>query len=266
MTLPGFDSARVPALFSCVEIVCFSALAAFAVCRIWPTPTRSSAWAIAVVSLAIVLDGWASVPVVPAPRPLPVQVAADLVVELPTRGFEEDVAAMYRGMTHGRPLVNGYSGWVPPHYVQVQADLRTDCVKSLEGLRGGRSMDAVIWRGQSSAVWTPGCESCGVTRRARKQPTSLSIASPAPPPRPIRKKCDAVLLTAHPDAVYASLPRSPIHSSTHDAIVVGMMSSNRPARMGVWIPVGATPGVDAGPGMSSTAAATPRATPDQTEM
>ena len=109
------------------------------------------------------IDGWVRLPIATAPRALPVAVSADLVVELPTRGYEEDVAAMYRGMFHGRPVVNGYSGWVPPHYVQVQADLREDCVKSLEGLRGGRSMDAVIWRGDSGR--RPRCQAEGDVER-----------------------------------------------------------------------------------------------------
>lgn len=200
MTLPGFDSARVPALFSSVEIICFSTLAAFAVSRIWPSPTRSSLWAIAGVSLAIVLDGWVTLPVVPAPKPLPVPVAADLVVELPTRGFAEDVAAMYRGMTHGRPVVNGYSGWLPPHYAQLQADLRADCVKSLEGLRGGRSMDAVIWRGDSSAaVIDAGLKAMWSGATREETADVIVYRQPRTPPETDQKKmrCHATRTTTH---------------------------------------------------------------------
>lgn len=151
MTLPGFDSSRVPALFSLVCVVCLAVLAALAIRRLWPAPTRASMAATVSIAIAIVIDGWARVPVVAAPQPMPVAVQADLVVELPTHGYVEDVAAMYRGMTHGRPVVNGYSGWVPPHYISIQGDLRRDCVKSLESVRGGRSMDAVIWRQHASA-------------------------------------------------------------------------------------------------------------------
>ena len=46
---------------------------------------------------------------------------------------------MYRGMSHGRPVVNGYSGWVPPHYVQVQADLRN----GLREVAGGLARRAI---------------------------------------------------------------------------------------------------------------------------
>jgi hypothetical protein len=153
MQLPGFDSARTPALFSSIEIVCLAALAAFAVIRIWPAVTKRSLLAIAGIAVAIVIDGWTLVPVVPAPLALPVTVSADLVVELPTWSPIDDAGAMYRGMSHGRPVVNGYSGFAPPHYVTLQGDLRNDCVNSLESVRAGRSMDAVIWRsGGASAI------------------------------------------------------------------------------------------------------------------
>ena len=71
MQAPGFDSARVPALFSCVEIVCLAVLAAFAITRIWPAATRRSIMATLVIAAAIVLDGWAVVPVVTVPRRWP---------------------------------------------------------------------------------------------------------------------------------------------------------------------------------------------------
>ena len=152
MQAPGFDSARVPALFSCVQIVCLTVIAAFAITRIWPVATRRSLMATVLIALAIVLDGWMVVPVVTVPPALAAEVQADLVIELPTRGVMEDVAAMYRGISHARPVMNGYSGWMPPHYLQLQKDLRNNCVKSLEAVRDGRSVDAVIWRSDPSAT------------------------------------------------------------------------------------------------------------------
>jgi hypothetical protein len=38
------------------------------------------------------------------------------VLELPIGYVMDDVAAMYRSIGHGRPVVNGYSGHFPPHY------------------------------------------------------------------------------------------------------------------------------------------------------
>jgi hypothetical protein len=153
MQWPGFDSVRVPARFMSVEILCLAVIAAFAFTRLWPVAKRSSVIAALAIAAAMAVDGWARLPVVPSPLPLPVAVNADLVVELPTWSPIDDAGAMYRGIFHGRPVVNGYSGFVPPHYVRLQEDLRNDCVNSLENLRAGRSMDAVIWRsGGASAI------------------------------------------------------------------------------------------------------------------
>jgi hypothetical protein len=84
--------------------------------------------------------------VVATPRAIPASLTADLVVELPTRGWVEDAAAIYRGTLHKRRVVNGYSGYLPPHYAVLQRDLRNHCVRSLEAIRGGRSLDVVVWR------------------------------------------------------------------------------------------------------------------------
>src|SRR2546428_14169585 len=35
-------------------------------------------------------------------------------------------SALYRSIEHGRPVVNGYSGYVPPHYRVLTVSLRLD--------------------------------------------------------------------------------------------------------------------------------------------
>ena len=45
------------------------------------------------------------------------------IVELPLGDTYPDVAAMYRQMSHRRPLVNGYSGYFPPHYAALRFGL-----------------------------------------------------------------------------------------------------------------------------------------------
>ena len=152
MQLPGFDAARVPSLFITVEALCLSVLAAFAVIRLFPAVTRAALIAIAAIASLIVIDGWPIVPAVRVPAPPPARLTADLVIELPAYGWVENAQAMYRGMTHGRPVVNGYSGYVPPHFARLQADLWKDCVANLDAFRSGRSMDAVIWRQAGSAA------------------------------------------------------------------------------------------------------------------
>jgi hypothetical protein len=106
---------------------------------------------VAGLSAALVADGWFSVAIVAAPPPPPVTLRAELVLELPTGGWADDVAAMYRGITHGRPVVNGYSGYPAPHYELLLRDLRAGCFESTEALRRGRSLDIVVWRADPDA-------------------------------------------------------------------------------------------------------------------
>jgi hypothetical protein len=154
MGLPGFDAARVPARFTAIEVICLAVLAAFAITRLWPTVTRASIAATAIIASLIVVDGWARVPVVEVPAPPPATLAADMVIELPAYGWVENVQAMYRGMFHGRPVVNGYSGYVPPDFARLQRDLFKDCVKNLDGYRAGRSIEAIVWKDKPGTAVT----------------------------------------------------------------------------------------------------------------
>jgi hypothetical protein len=149
--LPGFNSVRVPARMATIQVLAASILCAFAVRSLAPASGRRGAVLAAALSAALVADGWFSVTIVAAPGPPPGSLRADLVLELPTRGWQEDVAAMYRGIAHGRPVVNCYSGYPAPHYERLLGDLRAGCFESTDALRRGRSLDIVIWRADDDA-------------------------------------------------------------------------------------------------------------------
>jgi hypothetical protein len=51
------------------------------------------------------------------------QSAASVVVELPLGQPDFDLRAMYYSTVHWRPVVNGYSGFTPPHYGRLAAVL-----------------------------------------------------------------------------------------------------------------------------------------------
>jgi hypothetical protein len=144
LELPGFDSVRVPARWASIQILAGAVLCAFAIAGWRARTPRRAATTVAILAAAITLDGWYILPVAPTPAPLPLPVRADLVIELPVHGWVEDVAAMYRGMSHGRPVVNGYSGYGPPHYDTLSFDLQKGCLDSLDAVRGGRSLDVVV--------------------------------------------------------------------------------------------------------------------------
>lgn len=152
MQLPGFDSTRVPALFLAITVLCLAVLAAHAFARLIPRPTLQSLALTGMLAIALVADGWAVVPVIDVPRRIPLAITGDLVVELPRRNLLDDVAAMYRGMEHKRPVVNGYSGYLPPYYEYLIHHLGMSCFDSLDAVRGGRSLDVVIWSDAEEAA------------------------------------------------------------------------------------------------------------------
>jgi F5/8 type C domain len=121
MALPGYDAVRVPARFAMLAALCLSVVAALAFARL----TRRGRWFIraplaAIVIAGVLVDSWiGEMPL----RALPVRLRVleslpegTAVLELPLGETEPDVAAMYRGMYHRRPVVNGYSGFFPRSY------------------------------------------------------------------------------------------------------------------------------------------------------
>jgi hypothetical protein len=83
--------------------------------------------AAAVVAFGVLADTWMSaMPLADTPKPfaaLGCGKAGGPIVELPLGDTYPDVAAMYRQMSHHRPLVNGYSGYFPPHYAALRFGL-----------------------------------------------------------------------------------------------------------------------------------------------
>jgi hypothetical protein len=118
MYLPGFDSLRVPARFGLLTILCLTITAAIAYARLVSRPSR--AW-LAGVSAAVLAEGWIVLPVVALPAPLGVPAravaAGAAVLELPARAdFAPNTMALFNQIHHGLPIVNGFSGYQPPHY------------------------------------------------------------------------------------------------------------------------------------------------------
>lgn len=200
MFVPGFDSVRVPALFASVEIICLSVLAAFAFMRLFPEDTRRSRIVGVVLAAGMVLEGWAIVPVAPVPQPPPAPMTADMVVELPMRGWAEDAAAMYRGMTHLRPVVNGYSGYNAPHYARLRKDLNNRCFDSLNLLRGGHSLDIVVWLndGEGPEIDKALTEKWGSVVKREVAGNAAIYRLPAGSPAPLPGKLETVCPSSVP--------------------------------------------------------------------
>ena len=120
MRLPLFSSSvRVPARFMMPAILTLSAAGAIAFARL-RIGARNRRIAAVAIAAAVVAEGWMSglpLPAVPEAWNRSDISRFAAVVELPINAdFFADMAAMFRATRHGRPLINGNSGYDPPEY------------------------------------------------------------------------------------------------------------------------------------------------------
>jgi F5/8 type C domain len=132
MRLPGFSSGlRVPARFAMPAALTLAVAAGLALARLLP-PRRE--WRVracaAFFVFGILADGWMRpVPMLQEPSMWAVPSSAPqfkAVLELPlVIGGDSDAAAVYRGLYHGHPTVNGFSGYFPVHYFAMRRGLES---------------------------------------------------------------------------------------------------------------------------------------------
>lgn len=131
MFFPGFNALRVPARFWMMATLCLAVIGAIIFDRLTARLGRRRLVAAAIVSIGVLADGWVThFPLVPVPPLWAAEkcsggtaASSGALMELPLGEPFHDVAAMYRSMSHGRPLVNGYSGFFPPHYPALRFGL-----------------------------------------------------------------------------------------------------------------------------------------------
>jgi hypothetical protein len=127
LTLPGFDGLRVPARFTMLATLCLSVAAGLAVARLTAPYFKRRLVVVGLAAAGILVDGWiAEMPIVRAPTPsiLAADATPGAVMELPLGDTWQDLTAIYRSMRHRHPLVNGYSGYEPPHYDALRVGLQ----------------------------------------------------------------------------------------------------------------------------------------------
>ena len=125
MALPGFDGLRVPTRFWMLGTLCLAVAAALGLDRLLPRSRFLTVAVIPILSAGVLADGWAgAMPMARAPERWTVEhrETERPLIELPL-GPEFDAAATYRAVGHGRRVVNGVSGYDPPHYAPLQRGL-----------------------------------------------------------------------------------------------------------------------------------------------
>ena len=145
--VPGFDGLRVPARIWMMGALCLSVAAACAFAWLVPHAGRIRVLAAAVVCAAITAEGWpARVPTATAPglwAPEVTAGAAHAIVELPFR-HRRATSAMFRAIGHRRPVVNGASGYDPPHYAMLQDAVRDRDPAAFDALTAFGPLDVLV--------------------------------------------------------------------------------------------------------------------------
>jgi hypothetical protein len=145
--LPGYDSVRVPPRFAMLGTLCLSVAAGLALARLLPSRRMPRAALVAAVAAGLVVDGW----IEPVPLQLPpgrqmleAAPAGAAVLEVPPDEILVNTNAMYRALFHRRPLINGYSGHIPPHYDILGQSLRRDDPSGVLELARGRPLVILV--------------------------------------------------------------------------------------------------------------------------
>jgi len=150
--VPGMDGLRVTARFWMVGTLCLSVAAASAFA--WFVPRKGTVSAIVCMLFAggVLLDSWpkefpmARAPVLwPAVEPL--GGAARATIELPL-GPAWDAAATFRSINHRHRVVNGVSGYDPPHYSLLREGLDARDPSVLVALASFGPLDVIVDRSQ----------------------------------------------------------------------------------------------------------------------
>jgi hypothetical protein len=147
MAIPGFDQLRVPTRFWMLGVLALGVASALAFARFGPRRTAPRAVVFTLLVAGVLLDSWT--------RGIGMDVAperwakverrdrAEPVLELPL-GPEWDAAATFRSMWHRRPVLNGVSGYDPPHYEPLKHGLSTYDPAMLHAIASLRPFDVVV--------------------------------------------------------------------------------------------------------------------------
>ncbi len=158
MILPGFDGLRVPTRFWTIGSLCLAVAAALGFARLQPQRSAVRLAVAALLSVAIVAEGWLrEMPIAAGPDLWPVVEPAEsnrAVLELPL-GPEWDAAATFRAAHHRRRVINGVSGYDPPHYGLLQIGLNAQDPSVLLSLASLGPLDIVVNRAaDEDGRWT----------------------------------------------------------------------------------------------------------------
>jgi hypothetical protein len=115
LRVPGAQSIRVPSRAWLAATLCLAVCAGFGAA--WIGGHRRARWVIAPLALLIVGEGWFVGPTMEVPAPLPLYIPPDAqVLDLPISAGYGNADPQYLAVLGNYRVVNGYSGYAPPHF------------------------------------------------------------------------------------------------------------------------------------------------------
>jgi hypothetical protein len=146
MWFPVFDAIRAPARMGLPVMMTLATFGALAFNRLELT-SKARRLLAAVVLVGIVADGWIeplALPTLPDTWAPARAEGFTAVLELPMGDVFDDDAAMYRAMSHGRPIVNGTSGFEPTHYFTLRTAIAEHDTGIFDGFPPGQRLLIVV--------------------------------------------------------------------------------------------------------------------------
>ncbi|MCA8955144.1 MAG: discoidin domain-containing protein [Planctomycetes bacterium] len=155
--LPGFAGVRAPSRSAALMMLYLSVLGGFAFAAL---ASKLGSWRIPVLALlgtGVLADAWLrEMPLARQPDAWGLQMRGERVpvLELPSRDPVAQGLTMYRSMAADRPVVNGHSGYYPPHHFELWHRLRQHDPEMLDALASFGPIDIVVAkaRDQDGAV------------------------------------------------------------------------------------------------------------------
>ena len=128
MYLPGFGTLRVPARFWMMTTLSLAVIGAIVFDDLAARFGKARTGIAVLIAICVLADTWMTeMPLAAVPKRFDAlscdERATGPIMELPLGDPYGDVAAMYRQISHGRPVANGYSGYFPPHYTALRSGL-----------------------------------------------------------------------------------------------------------------------------------------------
>jgi hypothetical protein len=139
-----------------LAVLSLGVVVAYGLSKLRSRPPRVAGTVCAGVCVGLVAEAWIAGLPLPAPPPrLPVLESLSRqapVLEVPLGSYEREIAAMYRQMTHHRPLVNGYSAYEPRSFTSLRVALDAGDAAALRPFSELTDLEILVHTGVDKSV------------------------------------------------------------------------------------------------------------------